>query len=65
MRDTITNASLTISQKRESSDRDDTYSPAKRRVVTTARREQNRVAQKAYRESIVVNSMSLIADIML
>ncbi|WZH48594.1 BZIP domain-containing protein [Fusarium acuminatum] len=50
MRDTVANGSLTITQKRESSGRDDTCSATKRRVVTTARREQNRVAQKAYRE---------------
>ncbi|KAF4993235.1 hypothetical protein FGRMN_6599 [Fusarium graminum] len=39
-----------VSQKREVSDRGADAPPAKRRVVTSARREQNRLAQKAYRE---------------
>ncbi|KAF5662917.1 hypothetical protein FCIRC_11354 [Fusarium circinatum] len=38
-----------VSQKRTSG-KDDDAPPAKRRVLTTARREQNRQAQKAYRE---------------
>ncbi|CCT69558.1 uncharacterized protein FFB20_05906 [Fusarium fujikuroi] len=53
MSDTIKGSSAnendTVSRKRTSS-RDGDAPPAKRRVLTTARREQNRQAQKAYRE---------------
>ncbi|KAG7411991.1 hypothetical protein Forpe1208_v008428 [Fusarium oxysporum f. sp. rapae] len=53
MRDTVKDGSANrddvVSRKRASS-KDDNAPPAKRRVLTTARREQNRQAQKAYRE---------------
>ncbi|RBA17617.1 hypothetical protein FPRO05_11332 [Fusarium proliferatum] len=49
MKDSSANENDTVSRKRTSS-RDGDAPPAKRRVVTTARREQNRQAQKAYRE---------------
>ncbi|KAF4502455.1 hypothetical protein FAGAP_1307 [Fusarium agapanthi] len=44
-----TNRDDAVSRK-ESRSKDDGDPPAKRRVLTTARREQNRQAQKAYRE---------------
>lgn len=51
MRDTVKDGSANrddaVSRKRTSS-KDDNAPPAKRRVLTTARREQNRQAQKAY-----------------
>ncbi|EXA34214.1 hypothetical protein FOVG_14647 [Fusarium oxysporum f. sp. pisi HDV247] len=53
MRDTVKDGSANrddaVSRKRTSS-KDDDAPQAKRRVLTTARREQNRQAQKAYRE---------------
>ncbi|KAF5708296.1 hypothetical protein FGLOB1_6511 [Fusarium globosum] len=49
MKDSSANENDTVSRKRTSS-RDGDAPPAKRRVLTTARREQNRQAQKAYRE---------------
>lgn len=51
MRDTVKDGSANrddaVSRKRTSS-KDDDAPQAKRRVLTTARREQNRQAQKAY-----------------
>ncbi|KAF5695324.1 hypothetical protein FDENT_406 [Fusarium denticulatum] len=53
MPDTVTDVSASrngaLSRKRTRS-KDDDAPPAKRRVLTTARREQNRQAQKAFRE---------------
>ncbi|KAI1045795.1 hypothetical protein LB505_013901 [Fusarium chuoi] len=49
MKDSSATGNDAVSRKRTSS-RDDDAPPAKRRVLTTARREQNRQAQKAYRE---------------
>ncbi|KAM0198434.1 hypothetical protein ACHAPI_003957 [Fusarium lateritium] len=50
MRSSTTNECATVSEEQRNPGRDDPFLPAKRRVVTTARREQNRVAQKVYRE---------------
>ncbi|KAF5600638.1 hypothetical protein FPANT_2232 [Fusarium pseudoanthophilum] len=49
MRDSSANQDDTVSRKRSCS-KDNDAPPAKRRVLTTARREQNRQAQRAYRE---------------
>ncbi|KAG5764650.1 hypothetical protein H9Q72_007255 [Fusarium xylarioides] len=48
-KDRTANSDSTVSRKRTGS-KDDDAPPAKRRVLTAARREQNRQAQKAYRE---------------
>ncbi|KAF5977611.1 hypothetical protein FCOIX_6419 [Fusarium coicis] len=49
MKDGLGNRDAEVSRKRTRGKGDD-VPPAKRRVLTTARREQNRQAQKAYRE---------------
>ncbi|KAJ4263236.1 hypothetical protein NW764_016186 [Fusarium oxysporum] len=51
-RNAVANEAVTIRKRPSPNDsRDDSGNPpAKRRVLTTARREQNRLAQKAYRE---------------
>ncbi|RBQ78719.1 hypothetical protein FVER14953_21437 [Fusarium verticillioides] len=49
MKNGLGNRDAEVSRKRTRS-KDDDAPPAKRRILTTARREQNRQAQKAYRE---------------
>ncbi|PNP78964.1 hypothetical protein FNYG_07829 [Fusarium nygamai] len=53
MRDTVREGSANkndVASRKRTRSKDDDAPPAKRRVLTTARREQNRQAQKAYRE---------------